>query len=79
MKKLALNKETLTRLTPGRLATVQGAMRPVGESNDCPASNTACISDYPCNTDLSCDPKCAQPCASGMSVSITKPGLGATN
>jgi len=73
MKKLALNKETLTRLTPGRLATVQGAMRPVGDSLDC-GSNQTCITDYPCNSDLTCDPKCAQPvCTSSMSVSITKP------
>ncbi len=75
MKKLSLNKETLTRLSGGSLAGVHGAMRPVTNTLDaCGGSSpTTCISDAPCNTVNTCAPACQPGCASGMSVSITKP------
>lgn len=77
MKKLTLNKETLTRLTPGRMATVRGAMPVGGWSEDVCGGSALhlCVSDSPCNTVDTCAPNCPYPpvCTGTMSSGITKP------
>jgi hypothetical protein len=77
VKKLILNRETLVSLSPERLSAVHGALvmrLPIEDTwtDVCGVSaRRACISDSPCNTDLTCYPKCYPPvCHGGMS----KPG-----
>lgn len=77
MRRLVLNKETLVALTPDRLVHVRGALMmrlPFEDTwtDACGVSaRGACISDKPCNTNLTCYPNCYPPvCHGGMS----KPG-----
>ena len=79
MKKLVLNKETLARISPDRVAAVRGAMPVSGWTEDACGTSALhlCVTDSPCNSVDTCAPRCPNPpvCTGTMSGGPTKPQL----